>query len=280
MAVSKEKLTIKNKSAVKALDVIEFIASNNNEPMRLQDIASGLSMNVSTVLRFLTALNECGYVQQDPDTLRYNLTFKICSISNKVSSNLRLYDIALPVMKRISAKMNESVCLAIEQDMSVVYIGIVNGPDQMLRTMNRIGNRAPLHCTGVGKLLLLNHSEEYIDKLISTKGLTVFTTNTISTKKALINELEKVRRQGHAYDNEECEIGARCIAVPIYDYTQKIIACISVTGTIFRMTDEKLNENLDFLMDEARKLSVKLGYNMLPESYTSSANKTSSSVNS
>lgn len=95
-----------------------------------------------------------------------------------------------------------------------------------------------------------------------------------------MNELEKVRRQGHAYDNEECEIGARCIAVPIYDYTQKTVACISVTGTIFRMTDEKLSENLDFLMDEARKLSVKLGYNMLPASYTSSANKTSSSVNS
>lgn len=262
MAIAKEKLTLKNKSAVKALDVIEFIASNKNEPMRLQDIASGLSMNVSTVLRFLTALHECGYVQQDPDTLRYNLTFKICSISNKVSSNLRLYDIALPVMKKIASKMNESVCLAVEQDMSVVYIGIVNGPDQMLRTMNRIGNRAPLHCTGVGKLLLLNHSEEYIDKMIAIKGLPVYTTNTISTKEALMKELDDVHRKRHAYDNEECEIGARCIAVPIFDYTQKIIACISVTGTIFRMTDEKLNQNLDFLLDEAYKLSVKLGYDI------------------
>jgi len=260
METGKEKSTLKNKSAVKALDVIEFLAAANNEPMRLQDIAAGLSMNVSTVLRYLTALCECGYARQDPDTLRYYLTFKICSIANKVSVNIRLYDIALPIMKQIAAKYDESVCLAIEQDMTVIYIGIVQGPDQMLRTMQRIGNRAPMHCTGVGKLLLLNHSEEEIDKMIKEKGLPVFTANTISTKESLMQELNKIRKNGYAYDNEECEIGARCIAVPIRDYTQRIVACISVTGTIFRMTDEKLEHNMDYLLSQAGKLSNMLGY--------------------
>ena len=79
MDPQKEKLTLKNNSTVKAFDIIEYLADCNNEPSRLQDIATGLSMNVSTVLRFLTALCECGYVQQDPQTLRYSLTFKICS---------------------------------------------------------------------------------------------------------------------------------------------------------------------------------------------------------
>lgn len=256
----RKKATLKNKSAVKALDVIKFLADGNNEPMRLQDIAAGLSMNVSTVLRFLTALCECGYAQQDPHTLRYYLTFKICSIANKVSANVHLYDIALPVMKKVSAVFSESVCLAIEQDMTVIYIGIVEGPDQMLRTMQRIGNRAPMHCTGVGKLLLLNHSEEDMDRMIAEKGLTVFTGNTISTREGLIKELNAVRQKGYAYDNEECEIGARCIAVPIRDFTRKIVACISVTGPIFRMTDEKINGNLKNLLEQARELSNTLGY--------------------
>lgn len=250
----------KNKSAVKALDVIEYLAAGSNEPMRLQDIAAGLQMNVSTVSRFLTALCECGYAKQDQATLRYSLTYKICSIANKVSSNIHLYDISLPTMKQIANVYDESVCLAIEQDMTAIYIGVVQGPDQMLRTMQRIGNRAPMHCTGVGKLLLLNHSEEEIDKMIADKGLEVFTQNTISTKEALMKELEEVRRNGYAYDNEECEIGARCIAVPIRDYTQKIIACISVTGTIFRMTDEKLDQHMEFLLNKAHELSRILGY--------------------
>lgn len=260
MGSLKEKATLKNKSAVKALDVMEFLAAGNNEPARLQDIAAGLSMNASTVLRFLTALCECGYVHQDPHTLRYYLTFKVCSIANKVSTNIRLYDIALPIMKEIASTFDESVCLAIEQDMTVIYIGIVKGPDQMLRTMQRIGNRAPMHCTGVGKLLLLNHSEENIDKMIAEKGLATFTANTIATKEALMKELINVRQNGYAFDNEECEIGARCIAVPVRDYTQKIIACMSVTGTIFRMTDEKLEQNMDYLLAQSRKLSNMLGY--------------------
>lgn len=260
MDLIKEKSTLKNKTVAKALDVIEYLASVNNEPMRLQDIADGLSMNVSTALRYLTALCERGYVQQDPNTLRYNLTFKICSIANKVSANIRLYDIALPIMKQIASTFDESVCLAIEQDMTVVYIGIVEGPDQMLRTMQRIGNRAPMHCTGVGKLLLLNYNEEEIDKMIEQKGLTVFTKNTISTKESLLKELITVRQNGYAYDNEECEIGARCIAVPIRDYTRKIIACISVTGPIFRLTNEKINKNIGYLLKKSRELSNMLGY--------------------
>jgi DNA-binding IclR family transcriptional regulator len=267
MELPKEKSTVKNKSAVKALDVIEYLAACNNEPMRLQDIAAGLNMNVSTVLRFLTALCECGYAQQDPSTLRYYLTFKICSIANKVSSHVHLYDIALPIMKQIAAAYNESVCLAIEQDMTVIYVGLVPGPDQMLRTMQRIGNRAPMHCTGVGKLLLLNYSEEDIDRMIRNKGLVTFTQNTISTKEDLMQELKEVRRRGYAYDNEECEIGARCIAVPIRDYTHRIVACISVTGPIFRMTDEKLNQNMNYLIKQSRELSNMLGYYEDKEAY-------------
>lgn len=260
MESPKKKSTIKNKSAVKALDIIEYLAYGNNEPMRLQDIATSLSMNASTALRFLTALCECDYVRQDPETLRYNLTFKICSVANMVSSNIRLYDIALPIMKQISSVYRESVCLAIEQNMMVVYIGVVEGPDQIIRTMQRIGNRAPLHCTGVGKLLLLNHTEEEIDRIIAEKGLKTFTPNTISTKEALLKELEEVRRNGFAFDNEECEIGARCIAVPIRDYTGKIIACISVTGTIFKMTDEMIFNNMNYLLSKSRELSNMLGY--------------------
>ena len=249
-----------NQSSAKMLDIIEFLADHNNEPMRLKDIADGLSMSPSTVLRFLSSLMERDYLWQDPNSLQYSLTLKLCSVANKVSSNLQLYDLALPIMKQICARFGESVCLAEEQDMEAVYIGVVRTPDQMLQTMQRIGNRAPLHSTGVGKLLLLNYSEAKIDRLISTKGLPALTKNTITTKTGLIEKIAQIRRQGYAYDDEECEIGSRCIAVPVYNYTGKVIAGLSVTGPVSRMSYQKIDEYKDFLLNQGDKLSHLLGY--------------------
>jgi DNA-binding IclR family transcriptional regulator len=228
--------------------------------MRIQDIAKELGMNSSTVVRFLATLVSCGYVAQDRETLKYYLTYKICAIANRVSSDIEIRDILQPFTQAVAAVFDESVCLAIEQDMSMVYIDVIQGQNQMLRAMQRIGNVAPMHCTGVGKLLLLNHDEAYIDKMISQKGLTKFTDNTIIAKRQLINELDKVRVQGYAIDDEECEIGAKCVAVPIRDFTGKIAAAISITGPISRMNHIITDRNIEYLKETAYRASRKLGY--------------------
>ena len=259
MVELKEKAAKKNQSVEKAFAIIEYLAGKEG-PQRLQEIAGDLGMNSSTVIRFLSTLQGCAYVHQEKDTLKYYLTYKICAVANKVSSNIELQGTLRPFAKEIAAALKESVCLAIEQDMNVVYIEVVPGPDQMIKTMQRIGNRAPMHCTGVGKLLLLNHKESYIDKMIEKKGLQKFTDNTITTKRELLKELETVRKQGYAFDNEECEIGARCISLPVRDFSGKVVAGISVTGPIFRM-DEIINEkNIEYLKQVALEASRKLGY--------------------
>ena len=255
----KEKASKKNQSVEKAFAIIEYLSTKQG-PQRLQDIANDLDMNSSTVIRFLSTLQGCGYVDQERETLKYYLTYKICFIANKVSSNIELRDVLRPYVREIAGALKESVCLAVEQDMNVVYIEVVPGPDQMIKTMQRIGNQAPLHCTGVGKLLLLNHSEGFIDKMIEKKGLPKFTDYTIVTKQLLLRELEAVRRLDYAFDNEECEIGARCISLPIRDFTGKVVAGISVTGPSFRM-DEIINpDNIDYLKKIALEASRKLGY--------------------
>lgn len=254
-----------NLSALKALRIIEWLADNGNEETRLQDLARALGWNASTVFRFLTALVESGYVKQNPQTQRYCLTYRICYIAGKVSANMRLYDAALPHMKEMARLFGESVCLAIEQDMHVVYIGVVPGADQMLHTMQRIGNRAPMHCTGVGKLLLLSHSDAFIDRMIDEVGLERFTENTITTRDALMAELAQVRQNGYAYDDEECEIGARCLAVPVYDFSGKIIAGLSITGPIVRVNRQTLTKDrIDNLVRCGMALSAELGYAQTP----------------
>ncbi|MEY8338066.1 IclR family transcriptional regulator [Lachnospiraceae bacterium 62-35] len=255
----KEKASKKNQSVEKAFAIIEYL-SEKEGPQRLQDIANDLGMNSSTVIRFLSTLHGCGYVDQERDTLKYYLTYKICAVANKVSSKIEINGTLRPFAKEIAAALKESVCLAIEQDMNVVYIEVVPGPDQMIKTMQRIGNLAPMHCTGVGKLLLLNRNERYIDKMIERRGLPKFTDNTITTKEGLMKELEEVRRLDYALDDEECEIGARCISLPVRDFSGDVVAGISVTGPIFRMDEIISDKNIAYLKQVALEASRKLGY--------------------
>lgn len=249
----------RNRSLEKALQIIEVMASNKG-PMRLQDISESVNYPASTVLRFLNTLMLYNYVKQDPDTLKYSLSFKFCKIASLVTQQFSIRDIVRPYLIKLSEESQESACLAIDEDMMVVYLDVVDGPDNMLKAMQRIGRKAPFHSTGVGKLLLLNYDESELDIIIKRRGLPQLTEHTITTKEALLAELAKVKNQGYALDNEECEIGARCIAAPIKDYTGKIIAAISVSGPTSRMTMEKITDISKIITTYASQISNTLGY--------------------
>lgn len=251
--------TKSNHSSGKLLTIIEYLAEQA-EPVRLMDIARDLNMNSSTVLRFLTALIDTGYAKQEPESARYSLTYKLCVLGNKVSSHISLRDIAHPYMTELSELFGEVVCLAVEQDHEVIYIDIVESQSKMLRSMQRIGHAAPLHCTGIGKLLLLNYTDEQLDNLIAHKGLTRFTENTITTKEQLLEELQSIRWNGYAYDDEECEIGARCIAFPLYNMDGQVIGGLSVTGPTTRMSVKQIQLKLQPAIQITKRLSQELGY--------------------
>jgi IclR family KDG regulon transcriptional repressor len=117
-----------------------------------------------------------------------------------------------------------------------------------------------MHSTGVGKLLLLNYTPAQLEEFVRKKGLEMLTQNTITTYGDLLEELKTVREQGYAMDNEECEDGARCIAAPIKDYTGKIIAGISISGPINRITLKRIKPLKDILLEISSKISEKFGY--------------------
>ena len=158
-------------------------------------------------------------------------------------------------MKDLSIEVEESVCLAIEQDSEVVYVDTVDGPDSMLKTMQRIGKRAPLHSTGVGKVLLLNFNPQEIERIAESTGLKPLTYKTITDKQRLIEAVESIRTKGYAIDDEECEIGARCVAAPIWDYSGIVVAAISVSGPATRMTIAKIESIRDSLLRVANEIS-------------------------
>jgi len=247
---------VSNKTLTRALRIIELLA-HSKKPMQLQGIAEKTGIPESSVLRTLHTLILNKYAHQDTDTKKYFLTLKFSYIGDLISSQMSMRDMVKPYLVTLSEECGESACLAIERDYTAVYIDFVEGPNSLLKTLHHIGRTAPLHCTGVGKCLLLNYSADSIDRYIEKKGLRPFTGNSIREKPQLIREIEKVRSQGYAIDDEECEQGVRCVAAPITDYMEKIIASVSITGPSSRLTKDRIETIKDRVIDAARSISEK-----------------------
>lgn len=254
-----EKKAISNRSVLKTFAIIEQMAQYRGS-MRLQDIAAACDMPPSTTLRLLNTLERLGYIVQNPSDSQYQLTLKFNLISEGILSQIDMHALVHPYLIQLSKLCKESSCLAIERDMTVVYIDVVTGPDNMIKTMQYIGKFAPMHCTGVGKLMLTNYSEEKLTEYVSKKGLALYTPHTIGTIEQLTSELQTIKQNGYGIDDEECELGARCIAAPIRDYTNKIVACISVSGPTTRMNMKQLEYIKPIIIDIAAKISSTLAY--------------------
>ncbi len=227
-----------NLSSDKLFRIIECLAANRL-PNRLTDLADKLDMPQPTLLRYLKTLCAQGYAYHDDVTGCYALTF----------------------LNHASNVMNAGTLLAIEQDRGVLYLDFVDNPRRMMKTMLRIGKNAPIHTTASGKVLLSSFSYRKVEEIIAEKGLERLTENTITTPEKLFGELALIRKRGYAVDDEECEIGHRCIAVPIYDYSGNVAGAISAFDNIERVTDRRIETVLlPELKRTAREISLRLGY--------------------
>lgn len=251
--------TRRNESTAKGLEIIEVMAAAPGS-MRLQDISKAVQAPASTVLRFLKTLKDYNYAEQDPATLQYFLTFRFSHIADQVRRQVSFRDIVHPHLAEFSKTHGEASSLAVESDFLVVYVDVVEGPDRILQTLQRIGKTAPMHSTGVGKVLLLDKTGSEIDELIKSSGLRRLTSRTITSRKGLVAELGRVRRRGYALDNEECEEGVRCAAAPLRDHTGKIVAAISTSGPIARMATRRIEQLGREIVELSAKISKQLGY--------------------
>ncbi|MDR1863512.1 MAG: IclR family transcriptional regulator, partial [Treponema sp.] len=249
----------KNQSLRKALQILEGMTKIHT-PARLQDIARNLKMPQSTLLRFLNTFIDFGYVGQDPGTSCYYLTLKLAEIGCRAKENFPFQNSLSKYVKEISHKFNESASLSIEHDMQMVYVVTEEGPNRMLQTLQRIGRIAPMHATGVGKLHLLNYSDARLQDLEQKFGFPQFTEHTITSIEALRKELLQIRKQGYAIDNEECEVGVRCIAVPVKNFSGAVVAGISLSAPVTRLDKQRVDEIIAYLKDISVHASKELGW--------------------
>ncbi len=245
---------ISNQSTENAFAILEHVISSGS-PLKLSEIAKNLNMNASTVSRYITALQSCGYVVQDAKTLRYSPTIKICELANTFMSHFKIADLAHPFVQEISDYFGETSCFSIEQNFHVFYIDIVVSSSRTLMNVQRVGNSAPLHSTAAGKLFLTNYTLPQLKSLIEKHPLEKYTETTIVSFDALVDELDKIRRDGYSTDDGENEVGIKCIAYPIFNKSGKVAASISITGPSFRLSGEWSERNQEHLADAARQLT-------------------------
>jgi len=256
--MAKTKGTEANLSSDKLLRIIEYMAANRL-PMRLKDIAENLNISQPTVVRYLRTLCDQGYAYHDAHTGCYAMTWKICRLGSSLESNLVLRSMAGSLLSRFANDHNIGVLLAVERDGSLIYLDLVGAPHGSVDTMLRIGKDAPMHSTGSGKILLSAMAPGRLTQLLDRNGLVRLTPKTITSREALMEELSRIREQGYALDNEECELGHRCVSVPLYDYTGTVAAAISAFDSTERLTDEAIEALLPALHSLAEKISFRMG---------------------
>jgi len=216
----------------KTLDILEEIKTADSG-YRLADLARKVELPKATVYRILTTLEGRGYLDRAADG-SYRMAKKLFELQRSEPLEQLLHRAAGPVMERLVASSKETVNLGILDAGEVVVINTVESP-QAVRMSSKIGNRRYLHATALGKVLLSGMPEKEVARLVKLKGLPKVTGETLTTKAALTAELQKVRQQGWALDNQENEMEGRCIGAPILGPERKIVAALSISGPLFRM---------------------------------------------
>jgi DNA-binding IclR family transcriptional regulator len=249
----------KNQSLRKALQILEGM-THIGTPARLQDLARQLKMPQSTLLRFLNTFIDFGYVGQDPGTCCYYLTLKLVELGARAGGSYPFVHSLSKYIKQAAAAFNESASLCVERDMQMVYIATEEGQSRMLQTLQRIGRVGPMHATGVGKVHLMNYTEEQLVELEKSRGFEKYTEHTITTMDALKKEIALVIKRDYAMDNEECEVGVRCVAVPVRDFSGKVVAGLSLSAPVPRLDARRIDEIADWLKEIGLRASRELGW--------------------
>jgi DNA-binding IclR family transcriptional regulator len=246
------------KAVHKTIGLLEALALQKE--LGVTDLADRAGMHKSTVHRFLNALKDLGYVRQSDSNEKYSLTLKLFELGSSVLGRMELWEQAHPILELLAEQTRETVHLAVLDDGRLVYLGKFESTQALRVSMSsRIGQSAPTYCTGVGKLLLAHLPPDQVERILDREGLKRFTEHTITDRCLLAKELANIRQQGFAFDDEEHEVGVRCVAAPVRNNQGATIAALSISIPTVRMPDGEITRFRELVTQAAEEISKKMG---------------------
>ncbi len=249
----------------KAFRVLETVARAETG-VRVSDLSRTLGQPKATTYRILFTLQELGYVRQDSRTRAYVSTAHAASLTHD-RANETLRQLAAPHLKRMLARFEQTVNLAVFDRDRVFYFDILPGL-RSIRMEATPMTYAPMHSTAVGKAILAFLQPQEVQQILKARKLEKHTRNTITAVPVLLKYIRRAREKGYAVDSQETEIGARCVAAPVFNAHGRPIAAISVSGPVAYMTAQVIEQIGRALREITHQISSQLGFAASRESRT------------
>lgn len=236
--------------------ILKLLAQTDNG-MKAADIARTLRIPVTTTLRIMATLQLEGFVRKDDG--RYELGPVLIQLGNATLAGTEIRTAALPILEQLANRTVETAHLAIPCDNRSLIIAVQDSPHP-LRAASRPGFLAELYCSSTGKTLLAFHHFPRLEEIIGTARLPKRTPHTLTTLAEIRREIALTRKRGYSLDDEEFNLGVRCLAAPVYNSHGHVAAAIGITASTVRFTRERIPEMAEAVTSAARELSHLLGY--------------------
>ncbi|SDK86814.1 IclR family transcriptional regulator [Natronincola ferrireducens] len=247
------------KSVIKALDILEVL--DKEKELGISELSEKLNWDKSTVHRLVSTLKLKGYVVQSPTSPKYSNSFKLFEMGNNVVEKLGLRRQAQPFLEELLSKTHETVNLAIQDGPYIIYIDKIESPATIKVDLS-IGKRLPIYCTGLGKAMLAFMPQETVTNLLKDQVFYPYTPKTVKSLSQLMEELTEIRRLGYSIDDEEYVADLKCIAAPIRNYHNQVVAAISIAVPKYRYDEGAENIGyVELVKTVCEKFSRELGCN-------------------
>jgi DNA-binding IclR family transcriptional regulator len=243
-------------SVERAFTILEFLNSSKRG-WNISEMSRKLKIPKSTTHVLVSTLDQLGYIKQYQSSRRFQLSSKMFSLGRRALEATPLPDMALPHLRWLVQESKLTAHVGILEKNQVVFVQKVDGPG-IIKFDTYIGKCSQLHCTGLGKVLLAFQPEELTRALLRDYPFNRFTKKTISSQPVFLAELERVRQNGYSMDDEEEELGIRCIAAPIFS-AGSFVAAVSVTGTTIQIRMEDIEKVVTLTRCAAAKISAATG---------------------
>jgi DNA-binding IclR family transcriptional regulator len=251
----------------RAVSVLETL-SQSEAPLGLAEICHCMNLHKSTAHRALMVLERSALIERTPEN-RFRLGLKLYELGNRAVEQIDLRARVYPFFRRLAMDAHETVHLGVLQKTSVVYLDKVE-PNRRVCMSSKIGSSNPVYCTSLGKAMLAFQPEETIEKIVSSIRFTRYTPKTLCSREKLFEHLGTVRRRGYAIDDEEIELGVRCIGAPILNEDGWAIAAVSVSGPTSRITPQHARALAQRVLTCCREISGSLGMRAEKKSHVAS----------
>jgi IclR family acetate operon transcriptional repressor len=249
-------------SVDRALSIIETLAEDD-EGYRLSDLAIRTGLSTSTVHRLLATLESRRFVQFDRSELKWHVGARSFTVGATFARRRNFSTQAVPYLRKLRDLTRETANLAVVDDEFIIVLTRMESRE-IMRSLTKVGGRVAMVASGVGKAVLATYSDEDVNAIIRRQGMPRLTEKSIVRPGELFRELETIRRQGFAVDDEEARIGLRCVAAVVYSDCSEPLAAISVSGMTSRVTSDRVPALGSIVREVAAELTLALG-GVIPE---------------